>query len=63
MYNYSRGESVEDKCLEIISKEFCGDFEDSLYEYKSGPQLVLFSILILDTMINTTMVFHRGGFM
>jgi len=42
MYNYSRGESVEDKCLEIISKEFCGDFEDSLYEYKSGPQLVLF---------------------
>lgn len=29
-------------CLETISKEFCGDFEDSLYEYKSGPKLVSF---------------------
>ncbi|HGC7325326.1 TPA: serine/threonine-protein kinase [Streptococcus agalactiae] len=28
--------------FEIISKEFCGDFEDSLYEYKTGSTLVKF---------------------
>lgn len=32
---------MNEECLEIISKEFCGD-DDSLYEYKSGPQLIQF---------------------
>ena len=42
MYNYSRGAVMNDLFLEIISKEFCGDFEDSLYEYKTGPELISF---------------------
>lgn len=29
-------------CLEVVSKEFCGDYEDSLYKYKTGLQLIQF---------------------
>ncbi|MFR6141778.1 MAG: hypothetical protein ACLUJM_03445, partial [Finegoldia sp.] len=33
---------MNESFFEVISKEFCGDFEDSLYEYKTGPALVNF---------------------
>lgn len=33
---------MNQNCIEVISKEFCGDYEDSLYKYKTGPQLIEF---------------------
>lgn len=33
---------MNQNCIEVIAKEFCGDFEDSLYSYKSGYQLIDF---------------------
>lgn len=47
--------SINLEFLEILAKIFCGDKEE-LFLYNSGPQLVLFFIIISITKMNTVKV-------
>ncbi|WP_417766432.1 hypothetical protein UM650_02715 [Staphylococcus aureus] len=52
---------ITEEMLKKIANVFNGDDENSIYEYKTGSDLVRFLISTLIERTHTKTLFHQGG--